>query len=263
MAMRKIEKTAPIILGVILAGGITFLKLNADAKDDLAEANVKTNVSVEQEVKQTAKQTAKEVVEEEVVVEREAKEIVVPKKVVKERKNLNNFLFIGDSFTYLMKDTIASNNDNVYIHAKSGSRPSYWIDRVADMPENDAVEGIVLLIGVNGASTDENKKDVITLMNKISEKYPDKKVYVQKIFPVGVNFHAKGFNEKIDVLNEIIENHVNTLDNFARIDTTTDLVDENGYLKHADAEGLHIQSSYNDVFYRNILKAVQEAEKNM
>lgn len=253
MAMKKFEKRAPIILGVILAGGITFLNFNANAKEDLAENNIKTDISVEQ--------IDEQMVEEE-VVEREAKEIVVPEKVVKERENLNNFLFIGDSFTYLMKDTIASNNDNVYIHAKSGSRPSYWIDRVADMPENDAVEGIVLLIGVNGASTDENKKDVITLMNKISEKYPDKKVYVQKIFPVGANFHAKGFNKKIDVLNEIIENHVNTLDNFTRIDTTTGFVDENGNLKHTYDE-LHIENSYNEMFYENILKAIQEAEQNM
>lgn len=253
MAMKKFEKRAPIVLGVILAGGITFLNYNANAKEDLAKTDVKTDISVEQITEQ--------IVEEE-VVEREAKEIVVPEKVVKERENLNNFLFIGDSFTYLMKDTIASNNDNVYIHAKSGSRPSYWIDRVADMPENDAVEGIVLLIGVNGASTDENKKDVITLMNKISEKYPDKKVYVQKIFPVGANFHAKGFNEKIDVLNEIIENHVNTLDNFTRIDTTTGFVDENGNLKHTYDE-LHIENSYNQMFYDNIFKAIQEAEKNM
>ena len=253
MAMKKFEKRAPIVLGVILAGGITFLNFNANAKEDLAKTDVKTDISVEQIAEQTV---------EEEVVEREAKEIVVPEKVVKERENLNNFLFIGDSFTYLMKDTIASNNDNVYIHAKSGSRPSYWIDRVADMPENDAVEGIVLLIGVNGASTDENKKDVITLMNKISEKYPDKKVYVQKIFPVGANFHAKGFNEKIDVLNEIIENHVNTLDNFTRIDTTTGFVDENGNLKHTYDE-LHIENSYNQMFYDNIFKAIQEAEKNM
>ena len=250
MAMKKFEKRAPIILGVILAGGITLLNYNANANEDLAQEDVKTNVSVEQTV------------EKETVEEREAQDIVEPKKVVEERENLNNFLFIGDSFTYLMKDTIASNNDNVYIHAKSGSRPSYWIDKVADMPENDAVEGIVLLIGVNGASTSENKEDVVTLMNKISEKYPDKKVYVQKIFPVGANFHAKGFNEKIDVLNEIIENHVNTLDNFTFIDTTADLVDENGNLKHTYDE-LHIESSYNDVFYGNILKAVQEAEQNM
>ena len=64
------------------------------------------------------------------------------------------------------------------------------------------------------------------------------------------------------MLNEIIENHVNTLDNFTRIDTTTGFVDENGNLKHTYDE-LHIENSYNQMFYDNIFKAIQEAEKNM
>ena len=63
----------------------------------------------------------------------------------KERTDLNNFLFVGDSFTYLMKDTIASKNKNVYIHAKSGSMPGYWIDKVSSMPKNSKVDGVVLL----------------------------------------------------------------------------------------------------------------------
>lgn len=245
MAMKKFEKRAPIILGVILAGGITFLNFNADAKEDLTEKNVKTSIPVEDKVEL-----------------KEAKVVEAPKEIVKERKDLNNFLFIGDSYTYLIKDTIKANNDNVYIHAKSGSRPSYWLDKVANMPDDSSVEGIVLLIGVNGASTTENKEDVVTLMNKLSEKYPDKKVYVQKIFHVGENFHAEGFNDKIDVLNGIIENHVNTLDNFTFIDTTTGLIDENGYLKYTYDE-LHIDSDKNDVFYNNILEAVKEAEQNI
>lgn len=262
MAMKKLEKKAPIVLGVILAGGITFLNFNSNAENNLSQQNVKTDTSIEESVETNAKtdnqmETKKEVVEE----EKEAV-AVAPKEIIKERENLNNFLFIGDSYTYLLKDTIKANNDNVYIHAKSGSRPSYWLDKVASMPENESVEGVVLLIGVNGASTTENKEDVVTLMNKISEKYPDKKVYVQKIFHVGKNFHAKGFNDKIDVLNEIIENHVNTLDNFTFIDTTTGLLDENGYLKYTYDE-LHIDNSKNDVFYGNILKEIQEAEQNL
>lgn len=107
--------------------------------------------------------------------------------IVKERNNLNNFLFIGDSFTYLIKDTIKAKNQNIYIYAKSGSRPSYWLNKVSEMPNEDIIEGIVLLIGVNGASTDANKEDIVKLMNLISDKYPNTKVYVEKIFSVGKN----------------------------------------------------------------------------
>lgn len=256
MAMKK---TGVIALSAVsIMGGVAFANTMASSQtknsdvDNVVAKNIVDNSEKKEEAKFSVNDDSDKTVEE-------AEEVIE----VKERENLNNFLFIGDSFTYLLKDTITSNNDNVYIHAKSGSRPSYWLDKVKDMPDENEVEGVVLLIGVNGASTDENKEDVVELMNLISEKYPNTNVYVQKIFPVGTNFRVSDFNDKIDILNGIIENHVNTLDNFTRIDTTTDLVDENGYLKHADAEGLHIQSSYNDVFYGNILKAVQEAEKNM
>ena len=64
---------------------------------------------------------------------------------------------------------------------------------------------------MNQKNKAENKEDVVKLMDLISEKYPNTNVYVQKIFPVGPEFHVSDFNEKIEVLNGIIENHVNTL----------------------------------------------------
>ena len=228
---RKTNKK-PVIISAVAASSLLFTHLYVNAGQKLATVEtMPTTIAQEEKV-----------------------------TVVKQRENLNNFLFIGDSFTYLMKDTIASKNDNVYIHAKSGSSPSYWLDKVSDMPNENDVEGIVLLIGVNGASTDENKEDVVKLMDLISEKYPNTNVYVQKIFPVGPEFHVSDFNEKIEVLNDVIENHVNTLKNFTSIDTRTGFIDENGNLKHTYDE-LHIDEDYNPMFYDNILKAVQSAER--
>lgn len=177
------------------------------------------------------------------------------------RENLNNFLFIGDSFTYLIKDTIKTKNENAYIYAKSGSRPSYWLDKISEMPDEKEVEGIVLLIGVNGASTESNKEDVVKLMNLISEKYPSTKTYVQKIFPVGKNFHAKEFNNSINILNDIIKKHANKLNNFTFIDTTEGFVDTDGNLLHTYDE-LHIDSEYNNIFYENIFNQIKKAELN-
>ena len=228
---RKTNKK-PVIISAVAASSLLFTHLYVNAGQKLATVEtMPTTIAQEEKV-----------------------------TVVKQRENLNNFLFIGDSFTYLMKDTIASKNDNVYIHAKSGSRPSYWLDKVSDMPDESDIEGIVLLIGVNGASTDENKEDVVKLMDLISEKYPNTNVYVQKIFPVGPDFHVSNFNDKIEVLNGIIENHVKTLKNFTFINTTIGFVDENGNLKHTYDE-LHIDEDYNPMFYDNILKAVQNAEQ--
>ena len=181
-----------------------------------------------------------------------------------ERKNLNNFLFVGDSFTVLLQNTIKAKNSNVYIHAKSGSRPSYWLDKVSSMPSNSSVDGVVLLIGVNGASTEANKTDTKALINKLSERYPNKTIYVQKVFPVGRAFTGANpatFNSKIASLNSVIQAHCNTVSNAKFIDTTSGFVDSNGYLIHHNGDGLHIDSSYNNQFYNNIFNAVKNAEK--
>lgn len=171
---------------------------------------------------------------------------------------LDDFLFIGDSFTAIMQGTIKRNNDNVYVHAKSGSRPSHWLDKVASMPSNDNVKGIVLLIGVNGASTDSNKQDVKTLIDLLANKYPNKTIYVQEVFPTGRNFRTANptsFNKKIKVLNDIIRTHCETVDNAVFINTQEGFVDSEGYLLHTN-DGLHIAESYNQKFYDNIFNAV-------
>ena len=171
--------------------------------------------------------------------------------VAGERKNLNNFLFVGDSFTVLLSNTIKAKNDNVYIHAKSGSMPGYWIDKVSSMPNNSNVDGVVLLIGVNGAGYESNKTDVKTLINKLSAKYPNKTIYVQKVFPVGRAFTSANpynFNQKIASLNSVIKSHCSTVSNVKFIDTTSGFVDSNGYLIHHNGDGLHIASSYNNQF---------------
>ncbi len=180
-----------------------------------------------------------------------------------ERNNLNNFLFIGDSFTVGIQNIIKSKNNNAYVYAKSGSRPSYWLDKVDSMPSSSKIDGVCLLIGVNGASTSANKSDVKTLINKLSAKYPDKTIYVQKVFPVGRAFtgaNPASFNKSIASLNSVIESHCETKSNVKFIDTTTGFVDSNGYLIHHNGDGLHIAGSYSNTFYNNILNAIKRAE---
>lgn len=182
----------------------------------------------------------------------------------KEIKNLNNFLFVGDSFTVLMKDTIKSKNSNVYIHAKSGSMPGYWLDKVSTMPSNSKVDGIVLLIGVNGAGYESNKSHVKALINKLSARYQNKTIYVQKVFPVGRAFKSANpysFNQKISGLNNVIQSHCKVISNAKFIDTTSGFVDSDGYLIHHNGDGLHIASKYNNQFYNNIFNAIKKSEK--
>ena len=181
--------------------------------------------------------------------------------------NLNDFLFIGDSYTYLLGNTIKANTQNVYISAQSGSRPCYWLDKVHSLTDNDKIDGIILLIGVNGivSNGSDNSKTNITdttkLIKKLMVKYPDKTIFVQRVFPVANTYTSNGvsasdINNYIDKYNNSISSLCKKYDNLEYIDATEGFIDKNGYLINT-IDGLHISSDYNSKFYENILNAVK------
>ena len=177
--------------------------------------------------------------------------------------NLNNFLFIGDSFTSRIKNTIQSKAKDSYVRAKGGAFPSYWLDNFSQMPDSNNVKGVVLLIGINGISRESNLTDTKTLIDKLSKKYSDKTIYVQRVFPVGKgyagynNTQVANYNKnRINPFNASIKAYCNTKSNVKFIDTTSGFVDANGFLINCETDGLHILDSYSTKFYNNIQTAV-------
>lgn len=180
------------------------------------------------------------------------------------RKNLNDFLFVGDSFTARMEKTIKSKNEMVYVHAQGGSRPSYWLDKVDEMPDKNSIDSVSLLIGVNGVTVSTNIVDTKALINQLVAKYPDKTIYVQKVFPVGKNFTENSptsHNKAINEYNKQLKDFCSTKSNVKLINATKDFVDSKGYLI-STSDGLHIDSSKEVKFYNNIFSAIKSAEKN-
>lgn len=180
------------------------------------------------------------------------------------RKNLDNFLFVGDSFTQRIAETIKSNNKIDEIFAQGGSRSSYWLDKVDEMPDKNNVEGVTLLIGVNGVTEPTNIRDTKALINQLIVRYPDKKIYVQKVFPVGSNFtegNPANHNKLIAKYNQELEEFCATKPNIQMIDATKGFVDKNGYLTNT-SDGLHIDETMNNDFYNNIFNSIRNAEKN-
>jgi len=92
--------------------------------------------------------------------------------------NLNNFLFIGDSFTERLSDTIKLNNDKVYVCALGGTTPGYWIDRVKNMPKD--VEAVVLLIGTNGIIISKFKQTYKLIITISQNKLVIINLYIKK-----------------------------------------------------------------------------------
>ena len=172
--------------------------------------------------------------------------------------SLDGFLFVGDSYTAFMKDTINANTKNHHIVAKSGVVPSYWLDNFNQMPSNSKVKGLTILLGVNGIKAykyDETLKDMKVLLNKLASKYPDKKIYVQKVHPLGKNFSRHIIND-ITRYNNEIEKFCQTKSNLVIIDSSKGLVTSDGYLKYPDWEGIHHIPSKYETYYNNIGKAI-------
>lgn len=182
--------------------------------------------------------------------------------------NLNNFLFVGDSFTSRLKTTIQKYTTGSYVNAKGGAFPSHWLENFNQMPDNSKVKGVVLLIGINGISRESNYTDTKKLIDLLSSKYAGKTIYVQKVFPVGKGYNGysdtavANYNKnRIDKFNSRIKAHCDTKSNVKFIDTTSGFVAANGFLINCETDGLHILDSKNKMFFNNIQTAVISANK--
>ncbi|WP_455539438.1 SH3 domain-containing protein [Terrisporobacter sp.] len=180
------------------------------------------------------------------------------------RKNLNDFLFVGDSFTARMEKTIKNNNEAVYVHAQGGSRSSYWLDKVDEMPDKNLVDSVSILIGVNGVTTSNNITNTKALINQLIVKYPNKTIYVQRVFPVAKSFtegNPETYNKAITEYNKKLKAFCDTKSNIKIIDATNGFIDKNGYLINT-SDGLHIREDKNSIFYNNIFNAIKTAERS-
>ena len=180
----------------------------------------------------------------------------------KETSNLDGYLFVGDSYTVLLQDTIKKHNPNAIVKAVSGVQPGYWLEHFDELPRNSEVKGVVLLIGVNGATFSDNIPNKQKLISSLVEKYKNKTIYVQEVFPVGKNFEnadPDDFNKAIDNNNETTKKYCDRYDNVFYIDATNDLTTGDGYLKFTK-DGLHIESDKQETFYKNIVAAVSKSE---
>ena len=180
------------------------------------------------------------------------------KSTYSKKVSLDGYLFLGDSYTVLLQETIEKHLPNAIVLGQIGVQPGYWNENFDVLPDNDKVKGVVLLIGVNGSSFDDNIPNTEKLIDSLVKKYKNKTIYVEKVFPVGKNFSNADpdtFNKAIESHNKEIKTYCEKYDNVIFIDTTKDLITEDGYLKYTK-DGLHIISDKQEDFYNNIVDAV-------
>ena len=156
--------------------------------------------------------------------------------------SLEKILFVGDSFTVGLKESNIIKNATFC--AEVGVAPQYWIDHIDELPEDsEDIEGICVLLGVNNPDQIENMKNLI---KKLKERYPQKDIYVQKVFYVGNNYtytDKDTLNEKIDNFNNKIKEFCTTETKVFFIDTTEGYVNEDSTMRDdmLQSDGLHLK----------------------
>lgn len=178
----------------------------------------------------------------------------------RDSKDLDGFLFVGDSFTNNIRKNINSNAKNTVIRAKGSVTAKYWINHFDQMPANSSkVKGVILQIGINDIGERYNISNTKTLIKKLSNRYRNKTIYVHRLFPIGTNYRFGNkykTQKQIKSYNASIKSYCNTLKNVKYIDATSGFINSNGYLKYQDPEGLHISWQYFGKYYNNIEAAV-------
>ena len=175
-------------------------------------------------------------------------------------KDLDGFLFVGDSFTNNIRKNINSNAKNTVIRAKGSVTAKYWINHFGQMPANSSkIKGVILQIGINDIGERYNISNTKTLIKKLSKKYSNKTIYVHRLFPIGTKYkfgNKYTTQKQIKSYNASIKSYCSTLKNVKYIDATSGFINSNGYLKYQDPEGLHISWQYFGKYYNNIEAAV-------
>ncbi|MEG0050776.1 MAG: hypothetical protein RR712_01245 [Terrisporobacter sp.] len=196
------------------------------------------------------------------LINKETKNSINNKQDINKKKendfSLDNCLFLGDSYTVLLEDTIKKTAPNALIFGEVGVQPNYWNEEFPTLPDNENISGVVLLIGVNGVTFSNNISDKEKLIDSLVEKYKDKTIYVEKVFPVGTQFQKVNpvtFNDAIENHNKEIKKYCEKYPNVKFIDTTTGFVTKDGYLTNTK-DGLHIRGDHQELFYENIVDAV-------
>ena len=178
----------------------------------------------------------------------------------RDSKDLDGFLFVGDSFTNNIRKNINSNAKNTVIRAKGSVTAKYWINHFGQMPANSSkVKGVILQIGINDIGERYNISNTKTLIKKLSKEYSNKTIYVHRLFPIGTKYkfgNKYTTQKQIKSYNASIKSYCSTLKNVKYIDATSGFINSNGYLKYQDPEGLHISWQYFGKYYNNIEAAV-------
>lgn len=183
-----------------------------------------------------------------------------------ESKPTDNYIFLGDSITAgypleeLYEDLPVVNS------GVSGYTTQDILNNLDNMVSIYNPTKVFLLIGTNDIQREKTNEEIINnvkeIVNKILEKRPNTKIYIESIYPINntdnekINHASVGIrnNKTIKEINKEIKEYCKDND-YTYIDMYNELADKDGNLDlKYTTEGLHIS----DLGYLKITKVLYE-----
>lgn len=186
-------------------------------------------------------------------------------KLQRDHLYYENILFLGDSITNRYDLDKYYSSYNVVNSGISGNQTNDILNDLDNRVYKYNPTKIFLLIGTNdlvysGLDNESIAKNIEEIINKIHEKRPNTKIYLQSIYPVNSNVNEmiveSRTNENIKILNEKIENICND-DRCTYINMFDILKDKNGNIKRIyTVDGLHLSNKGYEVVTKELLKYI-------
>ena len=163
--------------------------------------------------------------------------------------SLDGFLFIGDSITVGLENSKKLKGKDTQFVGSTGSTPKQWLKNTtpasgeptySELPDDsDKIKGISIMLGTNEVS---QVSEMIKLVQKIHEKYPNRPIFVQKIFQQNNYFDE-------------ITNYNNQMLQFCNSNDYATFIDATNGVEISD-DGIHPTSKGYKTLAKNIKKAI-------
>lgn len=174
----------------------------------------------------------------------------------------SKIFYIGDSWMEGLSDMPYTPNKSTNFHCLTGAKPGDSFFSESNLKSNikSDASAIVIMLGLNG----QNVSAMESTIDFLSSTYPDKPIFVLKVFHVGKKYHnsksaADNLNTAVDSYNSQISSYCSSKSNVVFADTTTGLYDASGYLstEYSNETYYHLNKDGYQIWYYNIEQALK------
>ena len=174
----------------------------------------------------------------------------------------SKIFYIGDSWMERLSDMPYTPNKSTNFHCLTGAKPGDSFFSESNLKSNikSDASAIVIMLGLNG----QNVSAMESTIDFLSSTYPDKPIFVLKVFHVGKKYHnsksaADNLNTAVDSYNSQISSYCSSKSNVVFADTTTGLYDASGYLstEYSNETYYHLNNKGYQQWYYNIEQALK------